>query len=361
MQLTKLVRLRSILNESEIRPQSALAQNQKVQTHELLRSEIIPNYREASTLADQNPERFPTTLDASIRVPNPGQDEQVIYTNERFTIIRCSKVRVREVHCLPGAWSKKTIDQNLIEEFIITRHNWYRIHVTQDTRILMSKSATSPAEFFGPGTHERFIEGGKYQVKLDSGEVSRVTSLSISIPDLQASEYVDLRRYAGYRLVSASGTLHRIQTSFVEAPLAQPSASPLSGRSPIIRRRFFEYLARPTSAPVLYQQTTDHWTGKVQLPPGEYDLRKPRATKENPTKTLQLFPSGAVKLKDGGNSLVLSPRIDQSFRGSIHAISDTASEVIFHPTTNTVIERNMDETSAVTTLVSRLTLDHRRG
>ena len=67
----------------------------------------------------------------------------------------------------------------------------------------MSRITDSPAEFFGPGTHERFIEGGTYVVNVDTTNQTKSAPLSLSLPNLQASEYVDLRAYIGHRLVTS--------------------------------------------------------------------------------------------------------------------------------------------------------------
>ena len=89
---------------------------------------------------------------------------------------------------------------------------------------------------------------------------------------------------------------------------------------------------------MMYQKTTDSWTGCLRLPAGEYRLEQQFQGKKD-KRTLRLFPSGAVKFLHNRRLITLSPRIDKSFRGSMNDVSGTINEVIFHPATNTVIRR----------------------
>ena len=112
---------------------------------------------------------------------------------------------------------------------------------------------------------------------------------------------------------------------------------------------------------MMYQKTTDSWTGSFRLPAGEYRLEQQSSKAEDTKRTLRLFPSGAVKFLHDQKLVTLSPRIDKSFRGSMNDASGTINEVIFHPATNTVIRRDMDENSPIKAEVYRLTLGHRCG
>ena len=112
---------------------------------------------------------------------------------------------------------------------------------------------------------------------------------------------------------------------------------------------------------MMYQKNTDSWTGSFRLPAGEYSLENQGSKAEETKRTLRLFPSGAVKVRHHGELVTLSPRIDKSFRGSMSDALGTTNEVIFHPATNTVIRRDMDENSSNKTVVYRLTLGNRCG
>ena len=361
MHLTKLVRLRSVFEESETRPSWATRPQIAYESQSKLSSELVPKYRPFTELCGQDPARYPTTIDASIHVPNPGLDEEILYSNELLTIVRCVRVRIREIHCLPCAWSSKNIDQNLVEEFTLHRKSWYRIHIARNTRMLMSGATHYPVEFFAPGTHERFIKGGVYVVKLDSNNGGKTKTFSLSLPSVEANEYADLRPYIGYRLVASTGALHRMQTSFTEAPINKIAQSGRASHAQFTRRRFFDYIKRPCTEPIMYQKTTDSWTGSFRLPAGEYRLESQESKAEDTNKTLRLFPSGAVKALHGDELVTLSPRIDKSFRGSMNDASGTIIEVIFHPASNTVIRRDMDENSPIKAEVYRLTLGNRCG
>ena len=70
-----------------------------------LGSEVVTNYRPSTELCKQDPARYPTTMDASIHVPNPVMTKKS-YIAVNVDLLFAALELDSRVHCLPYGHQK---------------------------------------------------------------------------------------------------------------------------------------------------------------------------------------------------------------------------------------------------------------
>jgi hypothetical protein len=310
-----------------------------------LRLQVKECSRAASSIADADPVRFPTTLDALLEVPRPGREAFIFGKYQGFELGLESQISIREVREKPSPWIRSEPDQKMQKSFTITRKLQTTIHVECGFRVLMVAQNAQEHRFFGPGSHQSNLLGRRWtiQVQSDSGER---TCVRIKLPDLLTEEILDISDYAGYRLIAQRRPLQRVLKSLVTTPVKQDSVD-RHGRPiqiPPSTEAVFEYLYDDGFRPSVEAKNSSLASEPFALPSGRYKADVSRLPVEplcQPPRSisLRLYPSLAVKVEYGSQMLSLIPCIDGTYRTVSAGPSDFAKEIIFHPKTNTLVLR----------------------
>jgi len=173
------------------------------------------------------------------------------------------------------------------------------------------------------------------------------------LPQLIAEDRLNLSAYPNYRLLCKSGPLSRIKTATakIEVPPKHNHREDRPHQFPATIRNVYEYFeekkARQQLSPI--DDPTD--AKSFRLPSGRYESPARRyAQGDNYIDclpiVLNLFPSGAVKAEYQGQSVILTPRIDETYRGLTAGPASHAREIIFHPAANTLVIRDAELTNS---------------
>jgi len=302
--------------------------------------EVKEQCRSASDIEDSNPERFPTTLDARLLVPELGETKLMLFHRDGLEIGIQSQVSIKEIREIPSPWLPSKPAQSLVKSFHILRKTQFAVSVSDNTRVVLVGRDPQDHFFFGPGIQEKMMPGGKYTVQIVN-QLGESKTDSIELPELLGMEQLDLSPYTNYRLLSKKGLLRRVQTASARIPVPPKynHRDKTSHECPPTIRNVYTYCEHNRTQAKLSPAAESIESSSFSLPAGRYEPTRPSLPAEF-CVALNLYPSRVVKAEYRGQSVNLTPKIDGTYRGCSAGPINHARELIFHPQTNTLVIRN---------------------